>query len=113
MRIDLNADLGEGYGPYTFGDDTALLALVTSANVACGFHGGPTDAEDGTYNSDESGNPHHSPTPLVFHRTEARFDLGNSEPISQVSIGDSEVAEDKLPLGALPAARGDRTLLTN
>lgn len=40
MRIDLNADLGEGYGPYTLGDDAALLDLVTSANVACGFHGG-------------------------------------------------------------------------
>ncbi|WP_019903325.1 5-oxoprolinase subunit PxpA [Methylobacterium sp. 77] len=40
MRIDLNADLGEGYGPYTLGDDDALLGLVTSANVACGFHGG-------------------------------------------------------------------------
>ncbi|GJE17434.1 LamB/YcsF family protein [Methylobacterium marchantiae] len=39
-RIDLNADLGEGYGPYTLGDDEALLGLVTSANVACGFHGG-------------------------------------------------------------------------
>ncbi|MBO1019811.1 LamB/YcsF family protein [Methylobacterium sp. SD274] len=39
-RIDLNADLGEGYGPYTLGDDAALLDLVTSANVACGFHGG-------------------------------------------------------------------------
>ncbi len=36
--IDLNADLGEGYGPWTMGDDAALLALVTSANVACGGH---------------------------------------------------------------------------
>lgn len=39
-RIDLNADLGEGFGPYAMGDDAALLALVTSANVACGFHAG-------------------------------------------------------------------------
>lgn len=38
--IDLNADLGEGFGPYTIGDDAALLDIVTSANVACGFHGG-------------------------------------------------------------------------
>ena len=38
--IDLNADLGEGFGPYTIGDDAALLDVVTSANVACGFHGG-------------------------------------------------------------------------
>ena len=36
--IDLNADLGEGYGPWAMGDDAAMLAFVTSANVACGGH---------------------------------------------------------------------------
>jgi UPF0271 protein len=40
MDIDLNADLGEGYGPWAMGDDEALLDLVSSANVACGFHAG-------------------------------------------------------------------------
>jgi UPF0271 protein len=40
MIIDLNADLGEGYGIWRLGDDDALLDLVTSANVACGFHAG-------------------------------------------------------------------------
>ena len=40
MRIDLNADLGEGYGPWRMGNDEALLDLVSSANVACGFHAG-------------------------------------------------------------------------
>jgi UPF0271 protein len=38
--IDLNADLGEGFGVWQLGDDDALLGLVTSANVACGFHAG-------------------------------------------------------------------------
>jgi UPF0271 protein len=38
--IDLNADLGEGFGRWTLGDDEALLGIVTSANVACGFHAG-------------------------------------------------------------------------
>jgi len=38
--IDLNADLGEGFGAWRLGDDAALLAIVTSANVACGFHAG-------------------------------------------------------------------------
>ena len=38
--IDLNADLGESYGAWTLGDDDAMLALVSSANVACGFHAG-------------------------------------------------------------------------
>lgn len=40
MRIDLNSDVGESYGAWRLGDDTALLAVVTSANVACGFHAG-------------------------------------------------------------------------
>ena len=40
MRIDLNADLGEGFGVWRLGDDDALLDVVTSANVACGFHAG-------------------------------------------------------------------------
>jgi UPF0271 protein len=40
MRIDLNADMGEGFGAYTIGNDEELLGLVTSANVACGFHAG-------------------------------------------------------------------------
>lgn len=38
--IDLNADLGEGFGAWRLGDDDALLDVVTSANVACGFHAG-------------------------------------------------------------------------
>jgi UPF0271 protein len=39
-RIDLNADLGEGFGIWRLGDDDALLGIVSSANVACGFHAG-------------------------------------------------------------------------
>ncbi|CAN7719831.1 LamB/YcsF family protein [Variovorax paradoxus] len=40
MDIDLNADLGEGFGPWRMGEDEALLDIVSSANVACGFHAG-------------------------------------------------------------------------
>ena len=40
MSVDLNSDLGEGLGSWTMGDDDALLSIVTSANVACGFHAG-------------------------------------------------------------------------
>ncbi|BBG05219.1 MULTISPECIES: LamB/YcsF family protein [Pseudonocardia] len=39
-RIDLNADLGESFGQWVLGDDDAMLGLVSSANVACGFHAG-------------------------------------------------------------------------
>jgi 5-oxoprolinase (ATP-hydrolysing) subunit A len=38
--VDLNSDLGEGFGVWRLGDDAALLRIVTSANVACGFHAG-------------------------------------------------------------------------
>ena len=40
MRVDLNSDVGESFGRWELGDDEAVLALVTSANVACGFHAG-------------------------------------------------------------------------
>jgi UPF0271 protein len=38
--VDLNADLGESYGQWVLGDDASLLPLITSANIACGFHAG-------------------------------------------------------------------------
>ncbi len=41
--IDLNCDLGEGFGAWPMGNDDAMLALATSANVACGFHAGDPD----------------------------------------------------------------------
>jgi 5-oxoprolinase (ATP-hydrolysing) subunit A len=43
MRIDLNSDLGEGFGDWRMGDDAAILALVTSANIACGGHASDPD----------------------------------------------------------------------
>lgn len=43
MQVDLNADMGESFGPWTMGDDAALLETVTSANIACGAHAGDPD----------------------------------------------------------------------
>ena len=43
MNVDLNCDLGESFGPWPMGADEAMLDLVTSANVACGFHAGDQD----------------------------------------------------------------------
>ncbi len=40
MQVDLNADAGESYGVYTYGHDEALFPLVSSVNLACGFHAG-------------------------------------------------------------------------
>lgn len=47
--IDLNADLGEGFGAWRMGDDDAMLGLVSSANVACGFHAGDPDIMAATF----------------------------------------------------------------
>src|SRR6185312_7896810 len=43
MTIDLNCDLGEGFGVWSMGNDAAMLDLATSVNIACGFHAGDAD----------------------------------------------------------------------
>ena len=43
LKVDLNADMGEGFGPWKMGDDAGLLNVVTSANIACGAHAGDPD----------------------------------------------------------------------
>jgi UPF0271 protein len=40
MQIDINADMGESFGRWTLGNDTELMPYLTSANIACGYHGG-------------------------------------------------------------------------
>lgn len=40
MKVDLNSDMGEGFGPYRLCDDEAMMDLVSSTNIACGFHAG-------------------------------------------------------------------------
>jgi len=47
--VDLNCDCGEGFGAYRMGDDAAMLDIVTSANVACGFHAGDPDVMAETF----------------------------------------------------------------
>jgi UPF0271 protein len=46
--IDVNCDMGEGFGAYVIGDDAKLLPFVTSLNLACGFHGGDPRVMDRT-----------------------------------------------------------------
>jgi len=46
-KVNINADMGEGHGAYDIGDDAALLKIVRSANVACGFHGGDASVMHG------------------------------------------------------------------
>lgn len=48
MHIDINSDLGEAFGPYVIADDEALMGVITSANVACGYHAGDPVVMDRT-----------------------------------------------------------------
>ena len=48
MKIDLNCDLGEAFGNYSFGGDKDIIPLITSANVACGFHAGDENVMNDT-----------------------------------------------------------------
>ena len=48
--VDINSDMGEGFGPWKMGDDEAMLSIVSSANIACGWHAGD---------------------PIIMHRTAA------------------------------------------
>ncbi len=50
-QVDLNSDMGEAFGAYRMGDDEAILTHVTSANVACGFHGGDAEVMAATFAS--------------------------------------------------------------
>jgi UPF0271 protein len=49
LKIDLNSDLAEGFGDYVSGDDAQMLKIVTSANVACGFHAGDPEIMANTF----------------------------------------------------------------
>src|SRR5579862_10064585 len=49
QSVDLNCDCGESFGAYVMGDDAAMLKIVTSANVACGFHGGDPEVMAQTF----------------------------------------------------------------
>lgn len=49
ITVDLNSDMGEGFGAYTLGNDPAILAIVSSANVACGFHAGDPEVMARTF----------------------------------------------------------------
>lgn len=49
QAVDLNSDMGEAFGPYRMGEDAAILEVVSSANVACGFHGGDPEVMAKTF----------------------------------------------------------------
>jgi 5-oxoprolinase (ATP-hydrolysing) subunit A len=92
ITIDLNSDVGEGFGAYRCGDDDAMLSIVTSANVACGFHAGDPEIMARTFKlAKERGiaiGAHPSlPDLWGFGRRKIPFTAGEIERIVAYQIG--------------------------
>ncbi|MBN9235780.1 hypothetical protein QV13_07240 [Mesorhizobium hungaricum] len=85
--IDLNSDLGESFGPWRMGDDLAMLDIVTSANIACGFHAG--DPEGILKVLREAASRDISIGAHVGYRDLVGFGRRNMDPSSAELIGDT------------------------
>jgi UPF0271 protein len=104
-EIDLNADLGESYGVYRYGADEAIMPLITSANVACGFHAGdPLVIHASVRLAHEHGvriGAHVGlPDPLGFGRREIRISAADAYAYTLYQIGALEgfLRRDRIPL---------------
>lgn len=90
--IDLNSDLGEGFGTYAFGSDEAMLSIVTSANVACGLHAGDPEIMATTFGLARANNVSvgaHPGFPDLwgFGRRRIPFSLGEVERLIAYQVG--------------------------
>lgn len=86
MNIDINSDLGESFGAWTMGDDSAMLDIVSSANVACGFHAGDPAGILKTLRA--AGERGVAIGAHVGYRDLAGFGRRNMDPTSEELIGD-------------------------
>ncbi len=92
MRVDLNCDLGESFGPYVIGDDRQVMAHVTSANIACGAHAGDPGIMRATVRLARQANVAIGAHPGFadrggFGRREIRMDHRDVEDLVLVQIG--------------------------
>jgi UPF0271 protein len=95
LVVDLNSDMGEGFGAWKMGDDSAMLDIVTSANVACGMHAGDPDVMAATFaKAKEKGvsvgaHPGY-PDLWGFGRRNIPFTMGETERLIAYQIGAAE-----------------------
>jgi UPF0271 protein len=95
LTVDLNSDMGEGFGPWKMGDDSAMLDIVTSANVACGLHAGDPEVMATTFRlAREKGvavgaHPGY-PDLWGFGRRNIPFTMGETERLIAYQIGAAE-----------------------
>lgn len=90
--VDLNCDCGEGFGPYAIGDDAAMLDIVTSASVACGFHAGDPSIMAATFAAARAkgvavGAHPGYPDLWGFGRRPQQFSLSEIEQLTAYQIG--------------------------
>jgi UPF0271 protein len=109
MRVDLNSDLGEGFGPYAIADDEGLMGVITSANVACGYHAGDPVVMDRTIclardHGVDLGAHISYPDRMGFGRRNMQMDLGELEKHILYQLG---------ALHGLARARGHRVTHMN
>ena len=92
LTVDLNSDLGEGFGPWKMGDDAAMLDIVTSANIACGMHAGDPEVMATTFaKAKEKGvsvgaHPGY-PDLFGFGRRNMPYTMGETERLIAYQIG--------------------------
>jgi len=95
LVVDLNSDMGEGFGAWKMGDDSAMLDIVTSANVACGLHAGDPEVMASTFaKAREKGvsvgaHPGY-PDLWGFGRRNIPFSMGETERLIAYQIGAAE-----------------------
>lgn len=95
LTVDLNSDMGEGFGPWKMGDDAAMLDIVTSANIACGMHGGDPEVMATTFGkAKEKGvsvgaHPGY-PDLFGFGRRNMPYTMGETERLIAYQIGAAE-----------------------
>lgn len=95
LTVDLNSDMGEGFGPWKMGDDAAMLDIVTSANIACGMHAGDPEVMATTFGkAKEKGvsvgaHPGY-PDLFGFGRRNMPYTMGETERLIAYQIGAAE-----------------------
>ena len=95
LTVDLNSDMGEGFGPWKMGDDAAMLDIVTSANIACGMHAGDPEVMAATFaKAKEKGvsvgaHPGY-PDLFGFGRRNMPYTMGETERLIAYQIGAAE-----------------------
>ena len=95
LTVDLNSDMGEGFGPWKMGDDAAMLDIVTSANIACGMHAGDPEVMATTFaKAREKGvsvgaHPGY-PDLYGFGRRNMPYTMGETERLIAYQIGAAE-----------------------